>query len=156
MQVFSKWHSLTSGAMDFSAPDFIQHGSQDQKRGRVDELSGHLMLKVLLNRKERAHLAMEVFNTPSLSVMYVQINKIIPSLKWSYVYVWLFLNQHFKDVASGVITVCDCLVHRCGLQLRKQLMIITGVLLFPIMASNEVYCMRTFLSCRPFICIDSP
>lgn len=38
------------------------------------------------------------------------------------------------------------LVHRCVLKLRELVMIIIGVVLFPIIASNEVYCMNIFCS----------
>ena len=35
-------------------------------------------------------------------------------------------------------------------------MMITGVLLFPTIAYNELFCVNTFLSCRPHICINFP
>lgn len=50
---------------------------------------------------------------PFSDVLYLQINIVISSLKWSYFNIWLFLNQHFKDLAYGSVTTQDSAAQMC-------------------------------------------
>lgn len=59
--------------------------------------------------QEKTHVIMQDLSTAKAfsDVLYLQINVVISSLKWSYFNVWLFLNQHFKDLAYGSVITHD-------------------------------------------------
>lgn len=88
--------------------------------------------------------------------LYLQINKIIPSLKFKLCSRLIVFNQHFKNLASG-FHYCMWL---CGAQMPS---VAEGAyddnywgLLFPVIDLNDAYCMNTSsVISWPHICITS-